>query len=88
MMPLVSLGVAKRPEEARALWSALLAVTVTLDDVGLPIPQSPDAPELPGDVPEAPWLAAAIHAGLGLWAAVHPWIGQFERAIAWHWLET
>lgn len=71
---LVTFGVAARP--AKALWSQLVRLQAMIaPDVAIP-PQ-----------PGAPWCAAVLLPALAADRAASGWLGDFERCVAWAWIE-
>ena len=37
--------------------------------------------------PEPPWCAVEIHPALALYPAAAEWLGDFERCVAWAWVD-
>jgi hypothetical protein len=74
-VPLVTIGVAGEPECGAELWRGLHESTdqpLTTD----PAAQSP-----------VPWCAARLEAPAILHPGALTWLGDFERCLAWAWLE-
>jgi hypothetical protein len=71
--PLATVGVSPGPGEA--LWRSLH------DGSALPIVTRPDRP------PSGPWCAARLELGLVSQPGAAMWLGDFERCVAWVWLE-
>ncbi len=69
---LVTFGVATRSRQSAELWAWLCA------QYG-----SAEALTAPG----TPWCAVALHPGLLMRPDAGAWLGDFERCIAWTWLE-
>lgn len=77
-VPILTVGVARKSLGAGRLWTVLHK-----DRIGIPTPLATDV----GDVPAAPWVAARFE--IGIIAVSNPgWLGDFERVLAWAWLET
>lgn len=72
-VPLVTFGVARRSRHGPALWALLTAAFETR--AGLVMPASP-------------WVAVALHPALSAGAVAPDWLGDFERCIAWAWLNA
>lgn len=72
-VPLVTFGVASRSRGAGALWGALHEGRLTTTDRA--------------ELPAAPWCAARLEAGPEYLTDVSEWIGDYERIIAWAWIE-
>lgn len=72
LVPLVTFGVAARSRQSRDLWAMMLAQFGAQCGIR---------------APEPPWCAVAIHAGFALQHGASAWIGDFERCVAWTWLE-
>lgn len=71
--PLVTFGVVGRARGSAQLWQILH-----------------DGRQLathPGDIPSAPWCAVRTEAGLAYDPASADWLGDYERLIAWAWIE-
>jgi hypothetical protein len=79
--PLLALGVAADAADAEAVWPSLESLYLKVGD--LPLLRSADfaAPRRPA---EYPWLAVALL----LLPALPDWAGDFERCLAWAWLEA
>lgn len=70
--PLVTFGVAARSRQAGELWAWLCA-------------QYGSAEALVA--PSVPWCAVALHPAFLQQHGAAAWVGDFERCIAWTWLE-
>ena len=70
--PLVTIGVAARSQSSARLWEELINVKTVRDDVARP---------------EAPWCAVRLHSHLLLDPMAASWLGDFERCLAWAWIE-
>jgi hypothetical protein len=73
-VPLVTIAVAAKSKVSARLWSELQR----------PIPGSSPAA---GDPPRAPWVAARLYPTLALDPDAAVWLGDFERCLAWAWIE-
>jgi len=74
-VPLVTIGVAGEPECGAELWRGLHEYTdqrLTTD---------------PAAQPPLPWCAARLEAPAILHPGALTWLGDFERCLAWAWLE-
>lgn len=71
-IPLVTFGVARRSRGAAKLWDSL----VKQDPTGRC-----------GTMPGAPWLAVLLHPSLTIFPDAAHWLGDFERCVAWAWVE-
>ncbi len=73
--PLATFGVAPTATQSGPLWQLLCG--------------HPDAMLRPGIAqPTAPWCGVIVHQGL-IWNPQSlPWLTDFERAVAWMWLDT
>jgi len=40
-----------------------------------------------GALPQAPWCAARLETGLALYPGAAVWLGDYERLVAWAWIE-
>ena len=70
-------GVATRPRDAVRLWPMLAGyLDVTMPGQAMPAK------------PPAPWCAVVPLAGLMQHTDAVTWLGDFQRVIAWAWLET
>lgn len=70
---LVTMAIAERSRQSAPLWAYM---------------QAQHGPFAAGiEAPNAPWLAAALRPGIGLHMDASDWLGDFERCIAWTWLE-
>jgi hypothetical protein len=70
---LVTIAVAPRSRHAVAAWSAITAIPGA--QTGL-------------QAPAAPFCAAALHDAYRRQFGGSAWIGDFERCLAWAWIET
>ena len=70
--PLVTIGVAARSRCAADLWGRLV--------------ESHPAPLQPA-MPDAPWCAVQLQPGIMSDIGAMGWLGDFERCLAWAWLE-
>lgn len=70
--PLVTFGVAARSRQSGELWAWLCAQYGSADAL---------------TAPKAPWCAVALHPSYLRQAGASAWIGDFERCVAWTWLE-
>lgn len=70
--PLVSFGVAARSRQSGELWAWLCAQYGSADAL---------------TAPSVPWCAVALHPGFLHQPGASAWIGDFERCVAWTWLE-
>jgi hypothetical protein len=78
--PVATFGVARDQAAARALWPAMHHTRPGLES----------SPYLTtaGEVPTAPWIAARMEIGATLIAATDLlWMADFERVMAWAWIE-
>lgn len=70
--PLVTFGVAKRRRQGRDLWAMMVAQHGARPGT-----------RMPGE----PWCAVALHPALALDPEADAWLGDFERCVAWTWIE-
>lgn len=70
---LVTMAVAARSRQSAPLWAYMQAQ------------HGPSGPGTPA--PAAPWLAVALRPGLAQHADANEWLGDFERCVAWAWME-
>lgn len=42
---------------------------------------------IPDSLPPAPWCGAVLHVGAQLYPDTMDWLGDYERCMAWAWLE-
>lgn len=70
--PLVTFGVAARSRHASELWALLVAQFGAV--AGLKMPSTP-------------WCAVAIHPAFAMQRGTSAWIGDFERCVAWTWIQ-
>jgi hypothetical protein len=70
--PVLTFGVAPRARGADTLWTMLT--------------QNRQFDAEPGDPPPAPWVAVRMDAGASS-ANLADWMGDYERCIAWAWIE-
>lgn len=77
-MPLVTFGVAAHSRCGARMWRLLTQDAVVAEG----------APRLsPDRAPQEPWCAARIEPGLMYRPDAAQWLGDFERCIAWAWLD-
>lgn len=71
--PIATIGIAATEEDAAVIWPAMLAN------------YKPDSPWYmqPAKQPALPWCSALLF----LNAPAHEWLGDFERCLAWAWIE-
>lgn len=76
-IPLVTVGVAESARCGATLWRALHAG------------REPELQTQRDNPPPAPWCAARLEPGLNfqLFAPAAHWLGDFERCLAWGWLD-
>ena len=72
--PLATIAVARKSQTAGRLWRELHATV-------------PNAAAHVADLPRAPWCAVALHPALNVDLAATSWLGDFERCLAWAWIE-
>lgn len=72
LQPLLTFGVAARSRQSGELWAMMCA------QYG-----SADALTAPG----TPWCAVALHPAIASRPDVADWAGDFERCVAWAWIE-
>lgn len=70
--PLVTFGIAERSRQSGELWAWLCAQYGSREALA---------------APATPWCAVALRPAYMLQHGVSAWIGDFERCIAWTWLE-
>jgi hypothetical protein len=70
--PLVTFGVATRSRQSGELWAWMCAQYGSKADLL---------------VPGTPWCAVALHPAYALQHGISAWMGDFERCVAWTWLE-
>ena len=70
--PLVTFGVATRSRQSDELWAWMCAQYGSKADLL---------------APGTPWCAVALHPAFALQHGVSAWMGDFERCVAWTWLE-
>ncbi|KQZ81860.1 hypothetical protein ASD64_08860 [Mesorhizobium sp. Root157] len=73
-VPLVTMAVAPKSRGAAEIWRAL-------HDGRDDIPYDPDS------IPPAPWCAARFEAGIEQDLRAATWLGDYERLLAWAWIE-
>lgn len=71
--PLVTIGVARHASGAARLWQMLHEGHKTRTD--------------PADAPSEPWCAVRIEAGLLQCLDATAWLADYERTLAWAWLD-
>lgn len=69
--PLVTFGIAARSRQSGELWAWLCAQYGSADAL---------------TAPATPWCAVALHPAFMQQAGMSAWIGDFERCVAWAWL--
>jgi len=69
-----TLAIADRSVGADKLWEMIHEGTKTATDAGRP--------------PPAPWCAARLEPGFGAWREDAAWLADFERCLAWTFLES
>lgn len=74
--PLVTVGVAVEKEDSLMLWRLLHESAV-----GTPLQTDARTP------PPVPWCAARLEVGMALHPQPADWLGDFERCLAWGWVE-
>lgn len=72
-IPLVTFGVARRSRGAAKLWGDLISAAQAAHSM----------PPMPG----APWLAVVLHPSLIAFPDASHWLGDFERCVAWAWID-
>ena len=72
--PLVTLGVAPTSLASAELWRQMVP--------GGGEEQLPQPP-----APAVPWLAVLVHPTVTLWSEALSWLGDFERCLAWAWVD-
>ncbi len=70
--PLVTFGVAARSRQSGELWAMLCAQYGAAEALM---------------APATPWCAVALHSAFALQHGMAAWIGDFERCVAWTWIE-
>lgn len=70
---MVTFGVAERSRQSGELWAWLCAQYGSRDAL---------------TAPETPWCAVALHPAYALHPSVSNWMGDFERCVAWTWIES
>jgi len=76
-LPLVTFGVAAHSRGGAQLWRLLCEGAITTAGHRL----DPDRP------PQEPWCAARLEPGIGYMLGSAEWLGDFERCLAWAWLD-
>lgn len=76
--PICTIGLATRSRCAGEIWRALH---------DMKMPEGDTVATDRGDVPASPWLAARLHIGASLHPDCQPWLSDFERCLAWSWIE-
>lgn len=69
--PLVTLGVAQRPEIGQSLWAMM----------GIAFPVQAGLQK-----PAEPWCAVAVHPSAIMYLESITWLADFERCVAWSWI--
>lgn len=75
-VPIVTIGVASHSRCGAQLWPLLH------ERVSVPVVSSPT------EVPPEPWCAVRIDIGFGFYPAAAQWLGDFERCLAWAWVDS
>lgn len=75
-LPIITMAVAIDPRCGRELWAELHKE-----------PSSSLATS-PAEPPKTPWLAARLDVGGALHRETMDWLGDFERCLAWAWIEN
>lgn len=75
-VPIVTFGIACHERDSRPLWEMLHDSAAHT-----PIKTNREKP------PSAPWCAARIEVGSAIHQQPMDWVGDFERCIAWGWME-
>lgn len=70
--PLVTFGIAARSRQSGELWAWLCAQYGSRDAL---------------TAPSVPWCAVALHPAYMLQHGVSAWMGDFERCVAWTWID-
>ena len=76
LIPLVTMGVAERTHDGDTLWPLLVAEA----SVGRPIKSGLQRPA-------EPWCAVNLHPTMECFPEAMMWLGDFEKCIAWTWLQ-
>jgi hypothetical protein len=76
-MPVITIGIAAKSRCSAKLWQMLHNHAMP----GIPVKTDINAP------PSAPWCAARIEGGLAHYPGAAAWLGDFERCLAWAWIE-
>lgn len=71
MVPIVTMGLAQRPDGAAVLWQQMLDVFGAAQGA---------------EMPPTPWCAVALHPALNQFIDAAEWLGDFERCVAWAWI--
>lgn len=71
-MPMVTFGVATRSRHGESLWSMLVNAFGCVNGL---------------QPPTTPYCAVAIHPGIAAYTGPIEWLGDFERCVAWAWIE-
>lgn len=85
-VPLVTMAVADTPEAEQTVWPEIERMYLMITDRAMAGADF-EAPRMPRSLP---WLAVVIlsaAAGIDWLAAGIDWLGDFERCLAWAWLE-
>lgn len=72
--PICTLAIADRSVGAQKLWQMIHTGTETATDPGRP--------------PRAPWCAARMESGLADHLDDTKWLADFQRCLAWTWIES
>ena len=71
--PLLTMAVARHSQAGSKLWRMMIETATT--------------PIVPLDCPPEPWCAARLEIGITRHMAASHWLGDFERVLAWTWLD-
>ena len=82
--PLVTCAVADTPEGAESVWPDLEELYNTVTDSGIHAKMDWKTAKQPNKLP---WLSVAVVGSPRLVPAAAEWLGDFERCLAWTWLE-
>lgn len=72
--PICTIAVACDARQGNGLWAALKDL-------------APGGAIAIGEAPVAPWCAVRLHPGLGSHLDALVWLGDFERYLAWAWID-
>jgi hypothetical protein len=74
-VPLVNFAIASKSRSGKHLWNALHEQAT--------LPPATD----PQPCPPEPWIAVSIEPDIEYYADALEWLGDFERCLAWAWIE-